>query len=199
MTDFSQLRNHIQKRVELTDLEFDKFTSLLSVVRLKKKEFFARAGEVSHSEAYVNKGILRTFFTDERAHEHVIQFAMEDWWIGDLGSFLNGTPSMYSIEALEDCELFVIDQDNLERIFQAIPKFERFFRLLVQNALVAFQTRTIAVMSQSAEERFLKLVSKYPALKMRVAQQHVASYLGITPEALSRIKKHLIEKERTKM
>lgn len=196
-TDFSQFRLHISKRIPISDDEFSFYTSLIEVIQLKKRQFFVQAGEVFHLQAYVNQGCLSTYYTDHKAHNHVVQIGVEDWWIGDFSSFVTGKPTIYTIEALEDCELFAISAKNIELVFERIPKFERFYRLLIQNAYISFQRRVIEGMSKSAEERFLDFIQKYPALKNRVAQHHIASYLGISPEALSRIKKSMIEREKS--
>ena len=195
--DFSQLKQHILKRIEITDEEFAQFISMIKVIHLNKKEFFSQSGEICDAQAYVNKGCLATYYTDDKAHNHVIQIGVEDWWIGDVASFLNGTPTRYNVEALEECELFTIDAISMEMIFEKIPRFERFFRLLVQKAYAGFQQRVMEGMSKSAEERYLDFMKKYPGLKRRVAQHYIASYLGISPEALSRIKKSMIVRERS--
>jgi CRP-like cAMP-binding protein len=142
-------------------------------------------------------GSLRTFTTDERGHEHIFHLAFEDWWASDLFSFITGDTAFFSIEALEDTEVLAIHRDDYEILLSQYPKFERFFRLLMQNAYVASQKRTMDIMSLSAEKRYLLLTQNHPQLEMRVAQHHIASFLGITPEALSRIKRGLIEKRKT--
>lgn len=194
---FESLKAHIKKRIDLSDDDFNTFTSYIEVRHLKKKQCLVLQGENTRVQAYINKGCMRTYYTDPRAHEHVVQLGFEDWWTGDLMSFLTDQPATYTIEALEDCELYLIDKANLEKTYELFPQFERFFRILIQNAFIAQQQRLISTMSQSAEERYVALTKKYPQLEKRFAQHHIASYLGITPEALSRIRKALIEKMRT--
>ena len=136
------------------------------------------------------------FHADEKGHEHVVLFGFEDWWTGDIMSFVTGQPADYSIEALEETEMIMMDRDDMEWMYAQIPKLERFFRILIQNAFVASQQRMIANMSKTAEERYLMLIKKFPQIELRVTQHHIASYLGITPEALSRTKKNIIEKSK---
>jgi CRP-like cAMP-binding protein len=191
------LRSNISKRVAITEEEWQGFLSVMKPKSLKKREFLLRAGDVCEFNSFIVKGCLRTFFTDERDHEHIFQIGFEDWWASDLTSFVTGEPANYSIEALEDCELLTMHRNEYDPLLNKYPKFERFFRLLMQNAYVAAQRRTIDSMSRNAETRYLDLVKKYPFMELRVAQHHIASYLGITPEALSRIKRGIIEKSRS--
>lgn len=193
---FENLRKHLERRISVSNAEFDFITKKIFVKSFKKREVISAAGEVCRYQGYIHKGCVRMFFTDEKGHEHVVQLGFEDWWTGDIMSFITGQPADYTIEALEETEMFLIDREDMEWLYAQIPKLERFFRILIQNAFVAAQQRMISNMSKSAEERYLMLVQKYPQMELRVAQHHIASYLGITPEALSRIKKHLIEKSR---
>lgn len=146
------------------------------------------------SLAFVTQGCLRCYTVDDKGEEHIVQFAIEDWWISDLHSFLTGEPAIYTIEALEDSELLLLERESREKLLTAHPKFERFFRLLLERHYVATHKRIIASLSASAEERYLKFLKTYPALVQRVPQNQIASYLGIAPESLSRIRKHLAEK-----
>ncbi|MDZ4750100.1 MAG: Crp/Fnr family transcriptional regulator [Flavobacteriales bacterium] len=196
MSDFSRLRIHISTRIDVTDSEFEFFSSLIKVKQLKKRELFSEAGDSQRLAGFVNKGCLRTFYTDSKAVDHVLSISFEDWWVSDLRSFFTGDPAFYSIEALEECELFVLDFEKQESIFMKAPAFERYFRLLVQNAFIASQNRVMEEMTFTAEDRYTKLIEKYPTLELRVAQQHIASFLGITPEALSRIRKSMLMKQK---
>ncbi|MEZ4799283.1 MAG: Crp/Fnr family transcriptional regulator [Flavobacteriales bacterium] len=194
---FENLKNHLLKRIILRDDEFEKISQKITVKKFKKRDIIAQAGEVHQYQSYINSGCIRMFFSDEKGHEHVVQLGFEDWWTGDMMSFVTGQPADYTIEALEDTELFMFDRCDMEWLYANVPKLERSFRILVQNALVALQHRMIANMSRSAEQRYLELIHKFPQLELRVAQHHIASYLGITPEALSRIKKNILNKEKS--
>jgi CRP-like cAMP-binding protein len=194
--DLNRLRQHISARIQITDHEFELFASKLKPVVLKKREAFVKSGETARVSAFVQKGCLRTFYTDSKAVDHVLSLSFEDWWVADLRTFLTGEPAFYSIEAIEDTELLTIDFDSQEAVYKETPAFERYFRLLLQNAFIASQNRVMDEMSYTAEERYIKLIDRIPSLELRVAQQHIASYLGITPEALSRIRKSLLIKQR---
>ena len=150
-----------------------------------------QAGDICKYDSFVVKGCLRTYYVDERGGEHVVQFAVENWWTGDLYSFLSGSPAAYNTDALEDSELLQIDQASLEELYRQVPKFERFFRILTQRAFIAAEQRVIATISQTAEERYRHFIEHYPGLDQRVPQHLIASYLGFTPEFLSRMRKQM--------
>lgn len=192
---YDLIKTHISRYISLTGEEFDFFTSLLKQRKLKRKQYLLQAGDVCRYESFVNKGCLRTYSVNEKGQEHVLFFAIEDWWTGDLHSFLSSTESVYHIEALEDCELLQLDHDSLERLYKEVPKFERFFRIVIQNAYVSLQKRVSTSLSDKAEERYVSFIQKYPQLEQRLPQHQLASYLGITPESLSRIRKQLSSKK----
>jgi CRP-like cAMP-binding protein len=191
------LKANIAKRINITPVEWKGLMDIMHPLKLKKREFLLKAGDVCEFNTFIVKGCLRTFFTDDKGHEHIFQIGFEDWWASDLSSFVTGDPANYSIEALEDCELLQMHRDDYDKLLLTYPTYDRFFRILMQRAYVAAQQRMIDSMSYNAERRYLELVKKYPNMEMRVAQHHIASYLGITPEALSRIKRGIIEKSRT--
>jgi CRP-like cAMP-binding protein len=180
---------NVKRHIELTDVETKLFLSLLSVRKLLKRQFLLKAGEICHTENFVASGLLRAYTTDNKGSEHVLMFAMEDWWVADLFSFLTGQPSSMNIEALEDSEVISIEKPALESLYKQVPKFERLMRILFQNAFVAQQQRILSGISQTTEERYSTFIKKYPTLEQRVPQTQIASYLGMTPETLSRIRK----------
>jgi CRP-like cAMP-binding protein len=188
---YELILQHISKYIQLTEEENDYFISVLQVKRLRKKQYLVQEGDVCRFETFVNKGCLRAYYVDEKGQEHIAQFAIEGWWISDMYSFFTGTPAHLNVDALEDSEFFCIDKASHEELLLQVPKFERFFRIILQNAYVAHQQRIIANMSKTAEERYLEFLERYPQLEQRVPQHQVASYLGITPESLSRIRKQL--------
>lgn len=185
---FESILTNVARFIDLTPAEKDQFTSLIQIKKLRKHQYLVQEGDVCRFEAFINKGSMRSFSVDDKGYEHVVLFGIEDWWIGDLYSFFTQTPSRYNVEALEDSELFCLDKPSLEKLYTEIPKFERFFRILIQNAFVAQQQRIIANMSQSAEERYNDFINRYPQFEKRFPQYHIASYLGIKPESLSRIR-----------
>lgn len=191
---FDLIRKNIEKHIQLTDEEFDYFTSLLKHKHLRKKQFLLEEGDVCKYECFVNNGCLRQYYLDEKGQEHIIQFAVTDWWIGDQYSFLTGLPSKNFIDTLEDSDVLLISKKDLDELYNQVPKFERFFRIAFQNSYVALQRRILANLSQTAEERYLDFSNRYPDIEQKVPQHQVASYLGITPESLSRIRKQLTGK-----
>jgi CRP-like cAMP-binding protein len=191
---FDIIRKNIAKHIQLDEEEFGYFTSLLKAKRLRKKQFLLEEGEVCHFECFVNSGCLRQYHLDDTGQEHIIQFAITDWWIGDQYSFLTGLPSHYFIDALEDSETLLMERSSLEKLYSEVPKFERFFRIAFQSSYVALQRRILANISQTAEERYLDFSKNYPEIEQKVPQHQIASYLGIKPESLSRLRKQLAGK-----
>ena len=182
---------NISRHIDLTEDEADYFISLLKQRTLRRREFLLKSGDIARHETFVVKGLLRAYTVDKSGYEHVAMFASEGWWISDLYSFLTQTPGSQNIDALEDSEVLQIEKRDLEKLYLEVPKFDRFFRILLQNAFVANQQRILASISQTAEEQYLAFVKKYPSLEQRVPQHQVASYLGITPETISRIRRGL--------
>jgi CRP-like cAMP-binding protein len=129
--------------------------------------------------------------------EHIVQFAIEGWWISDLQSFILQAPATFNVQAIEDSELLEIPFEHLEMVYEKVPKMERYFRVITQRAFVAFQQRIVQNNSMSAEERYLAFQQKYPKIELRIPQKLVASYLGISAEFLSKIKKRLLEERRS--
>jgi CRP-like cAMP-binding protein len=191
---FDLLRAHILSRVDLTEEELARMTTFFTPKKLRRKHFLLQEGEVCRYIAFVVNGCLRSYSIDDKGEEHVIQFAIEDWWIGDLQSYLSGEPSMYNIDALEDSEVLLLDKTTRDTMLTALPKLERFFRLLLERSYVAAQQRLACTLSVSAEDRYLAFLKTFSALVQHVPQNQIASYLGIAPESLSRIRKHLSEK-----
>lgn len=188
---YDAILDHVGQFIDLGPSEKDYFASLLKYKLLRKRQYLVQAGEVCKFDSFVVKGCLRTYFVDMRGGEHVVQFAVENWWTGDLYSFLTQSSAAYNTDALEDSELLQIDQPSLDRLYERVPKFERFFRVLSQRAFVASEQRVIATISQTAEERYRHFIERYPGLDQRVPQHLIASYLGFTPEFLSRIRKQM--------
>jgi CRP-like cAMP-binding protein len=188
---FELIRKNIEKHIKVTEKEFSYFTSLLQLKRLRKKQFLLEEGELCNNECFVNSGCLRMYSLDKKGQEHIMQFAVTDWWVGDQYSFLTGLPSAYFIDALEESEVLLIEKSKLEQLYITVPKFERFFRIAFQNSYVALQRRILAGLSQTAEEKYLDFINRYPDLEQKIPQHQVASYLGITPESLSRIRRQL--------
>lgn len=185
---FELLLQSIEEKISISKEEFDFCKTLFIPKKLRKKQYLLQEGDVCRYTAFVEKGMLRTFTVDEKGNEPILQFSMEGWWIADLYSFLTEEPSIYNVEALEECELLLITKENWEVLLAKVPAFERYFRLLIQNNLIATQRRLMSSLSESAEEKYTKLINNFPGCIQRVPQHMIASYLGITPETLSRIR-----------
>lgn len=185
---------NIAKHVDLTPEEQALFLSKTESHFYKSKTILLRAGEVSKNTYFVNSGIIRSFNINDNIIEHVLHFACEGWWIGDMYSYISEKPGNLFIEVLEEAEVISISKENHQELYQQIPKLERFFRILAENSLVAHQERLMDNLSLSAEERFDKMCKKYPSLIQKVAQKHLASYIGVTPEFFSKIKARLVKK-----
>jgi len=188
------LRSHIEKRVQLTNEEFELSSKFFVPKKVRKKQFLLHEGEVCRNIGFVNSGCLREYTIDNKGSEHIIQFAIEDWWISDPNSFLSGLPSTYNIDALEDSEVLLLEKSARDKLLDSCPKMERFFRILIEANFVTTQRRITDSLSTSAEERYLKFIKTYPKLIEQVSQNQIASYLGITPQSLSRIRKELTQK-----
>lgn len=191
---FSLLRRHIEDRISLTDEEFNICTKFFIPKKIRKRQFLLNEGEVCNHSSFVNSGCLRIYKIDSKGVEHIIQFAIADWWVTDMNSFLSGTPAQYNIDALEDSEILLLEKSAREDLLIACPKMERFFRLLIEANHIATYRRVADSLSASAEERYLKFIKTYPELYEQVPQHQIASYLGITPQSLSRIRKELSER-----
>jgi CRP-like cAMP-binding protein len=185
---FELLSQSIKEKVSITDAEFDFCKTLFIPKKLRKRQYLLQEGDVCKYTAFVEKGMLRTFTIDEKGNEPILQFSPEGWWVADLYSFLTDEPSLYNIESLEDCELLLITKPSWDILLQKIPAFERYFRILIQNNLIATQRRLMSSISETAEEKYTKLINTFPGCIQRVPQHMIASYLGITRETLSRIR-----------
>jgi CRP-like cAMP-binding protein len=183
--------NNINRHIQLDKNERDFFLSILQTKQLKRKEFLLEPGEISRTENFINKGCLRTYTVDDNGFEHILMFAVEDWWTGDLNSFLNQRPATYFVQALEDTEVIQYTKENLDKLLVQVPKFERFYRIALQKSLISLHQRISQNLSLTAEERYLNFRKKYPHLLERLSQKQVAAYLGITPIFLSMLRKKL--------
>lgn len=194
--NYNLILKNICKHIDLTNKEKDFFTSLLEAKRVKKKEFLLKAGEIAKATSFVNEGCLKGYTVDKNGTEHVLQFACRDWWIGDMYSLISGSPGILNIEALADTDVLLLFRKDQQKLFEKVPRFERFFRILLEKSLVAHQQRLINNLSLTAEERYLEFIKKYPAVLEFAPLHTIASYLGITPEFLSKIRARLARKQR---
>ncbi len=191
---FEAIDRYVAHCTTLSPSDMEYFHSILQPFTVSKKSWLLREGELSTHEAYVVKGCLRKYCIDEDGSEIILQFAVEDWWVGDIAGLASQSPSRVYIQALEDSELLLIHRDDKERLFERVPAFERMFRLMIQRSYVVLQDRFVATLAAPADERYLHFLEKYPDIVQRVPQHYIASYLGITPEFLSRIRARLAKK-----
>lgn len=187
--DYGLILKNIARHIQLTEEEETFFTSILQQRTITRKDFLLQQGQVCRYENFVNSGCLRVYNIDKVGTEHIVMFAPEDWWVSDMYSFLTQTPASFFIDALEDTEVWQIDKNDLESLFNKVPKFDRLYRILLQNAFVAQQQRIAQNLSFTAEQRYSNFLKKYPSLEQRISQKQMAAYLGITPEFLSMLRR----------
>lgn len=194
MTDFKLMLSAIGQHIQLSPTEQGILVTLFESRSIKAGEFLEKAGEQSRYFIFVNMGCLMAYYTDDEGVDRVIQFATASWWTGDLHSFTKCEPSIYSTRALADSEVLMITRPNLDGLLEQVPSLEKYFRILFQNSLVAHQHRIVQTLSATAEERYASFRERYPTLEQYVPQKYIASYLGVTPEFLSKIRKRLTKK-----
>lgn len=185
----TKLFTNIKKHIVLDDFDKEYLKSIFSLEVIPRKELLLQQGEFCRKLFFMEAGSLRAFNLTEDGKEATIMFAIEDWWITDMHGFINQEPALLSLEALENSTILSLNFDAFEELLKRIPKFERFFRILFQNAYVREQLRVLDSISLSTEERYKKFKTKYPQIVEKVTQKQIASYLGVTPEFLSAIKK----------
>jgi len=194
MADFKSILTAIEKHITLDDVERAILLSLLESRSLKSGDFMEKAGEPSQHFIFVSMGCLMAYSTDENGVEHVLQFATASWWTGDLHSFQTNAASAYSSRAIVDSEVLLLTVKGLNDLLERVPKFEKYFRILFQNSLIAHGRRILETISFTAEQRYESFRQRYPTLEQFVPQKYIASYLGVTPEFLSKIRRRLMSK-----
>lgn len=190
------LENIAKRGVHLAPDELAILESLFVHKRFRKHQYILQEGEVATHDNFIIKGLSRTYRVDEKGQEHILRFTPEDWWTGDLASFLSGKPSIYNVDCLEDTEVLRITYADLETLFERVPKMNKYFRLLYQRSIISYNLRLLSNLSKSASDRYEEFVKRYPDIDQRVPNHQVASYLGITPQSLSRIRSQSITKRR---
>jgi len=191
---YAVIDRFVAKYISLSAEELEFFHSLLKYRKVKKKTFLLKEGEVCDFEAFIIKGCIRTYYLDKEGVETILLFAVEDWWVSDISSFSEQKPSQLFIETLEDSELLSIDYRGKTLLFEKVPAFERMFRLLVQRSLGVLQQRFYSSVSETAEERYVQFLEKYPLVAQRVAQHQIARYIGVSPEFLSKVRSAMFKK-----
>lgn len=185
---YEQLKNSIEEHVTLSDEDWELCKHSFRPKRMLKRQFLLQEGDVCRELAFVEKGALYSYSLDLSGTKHVIRFAFDGWWMANLQSFFTGQSTRLNIEVLEDSELLILDRQNHEMLLEKIPAYERYHRIIVQNAYVALQRRVENALGLTAEEKYERLIKESPAFLNRVPQNLIASYIGVSPETLSRVR-----------
>jgi CRP-like cAMP-binding protein len=185
---FEKLRSYFERSFPITEEQFEFIKTLFVQKKVNKGDFLLREGQQTKYSIFVAAGCLRTYTIDDKGKEHILQFSPENWWTGDM-SFTSDVPSQCVIEALEDSEVLLTDLSSIKRLVEYIPKAAAFYQAALQKSAAAKNKRIVSSMSATAEERYDDFLKTYPSLIQRVPQHMIASYLGVSPETLSRIRK----------
>jgi len=188
MSNYKGILAHIARYVKLTDSEIEEFTSILKTTRIKKRQFVVQPGFVSEYQNYIVEGAVRVFYLDDQGKEHTVIIAIEDWFFSDFYSYVHRTPAEFFAEALEDSLILQMKHEDIEDLCNRIHPICQYFKKLTEKALAYSHRRTISQISKTSEERYWEYVDKYPQIANRVPQYVLASYLGISPESISRIR-----------
>ena len=179
---------YLKSKFTLTDEQAALVQSVCHLKKLRKRQYLLQEGDVWKLNAFIQKGLVRTYRVDDKGLEHIMQFSSENWWAGDRYSYLSETPARCSIDAIEDSEIVLITKADYDMMLDAIPAFNNFARLLLERTFVAAQNRIHADISFTAEEKYHEFLKTHPTLINRVPQHMIASYLGLKPETLSRVR-----------
>lgn len=185
---YDSLYDYISSKVRISDEEFEQVKEAFTPKKLRKRQYLLQEGDVCRYAAFVVKGALRQYLVDEKGNEHITQFAIEDWWISDRESMASETPSNYNIDALEDCELLLLTRQNALDLEKNVPVYKELMDVVKERSAFAGQKRVVSALSYSAEEKYKEFINTYPKIVQRVPQHMIASFLGITPETLSRLR-----------
>jgi CRP-like cAMP-binding protein len=185
---------YLQRQFTISETDIQKIREVCRVKKLRRKQYLLQEGDIWRYNAFVLKGLLRTYIVDEKGGEHYIQFSPEDWWAGDRESYIYEKPAKYNVDAYEDSEVVLITKDDMQMLYAQIPALNLFMLNLLERSLIALRNRVHSNISFTAEEKYLEFLKTYPDLSNRLPQHMVASFLGITPETLSRIRNQIAKK-----
>lgn len=188
---YQSITNHIHNHISPTALDIEAFHAVLNEIAVEKGQFLLKPGTHVKHEYFVIKGCLKAYYIDDKGNKHIIQFAIENWWVGDFDAFHNQIPSKLYIEAIEDSKLLSISYDKLQKIYNEFPVFERYFRILTTQAFIAQRKRILSTLEKNTKERYLEFCTGYPNIENRVPNYDIANYLGVSPENLSRVRKQI--------
>jgi CRP-like cAMP-binding protein len=191
---FELLHKKLSAVIDISDADLDQLKTSFVPKKLRKRQYLLQEGDICKYQGFVEKGLLRSYTVDEKGSEHILQFASEGWWVADLSSYLSEEPSFLNIEALEDAELLLISKIEWEASMKKIPALEHYFRIILQNHLISTQKRLLQSLAETAEEKYNRFLKTYPECVQRMPQHMIASYLGVTRETLSRVRKQALER-----
>ena len=182
---------YFEKHLTLTDEEKQVVRKSFSEKRVQRRQYILQAGDICKLNTFVVEGCFRMYMVDDNGKEHNLQFAIENWWIGDIASFHSEEPSRLNIEAIENSIILQIKKEDQLQLFIDYPKFNRIFRVITENALVSYQRRVLQNISSTAEERYVDFMERYPFFFNRISNVQIASFIGVTPEFLSKVRKNI--------
>jgi CRP-like cAMP-binding protein len=190
-TKVESIISYFDNQLSLDEEEKEALRKSFSEKRVRRRQFILQEGNVCKVNTFVVEGCFRMYMIDDNAKEHNLQFAIENWWIGDIGSFNSEEPSRLNIEAIENSIILQIKKEDQLRLFIDYPKFNRIFRVFTENALISYQRRVLQNISSTAEERYVDFMKRYPFFFNRISNVQITSFIGVTPEFLSKIRKNI--------
>jgi CRP-like cAMP-binding protein len=191
MESLELLKQSIKSRVNISDADVLRIYTKAQLRKIKKGQYIVHADAAIQKTNFIVKGAAIAYFIDANGSEHIIQFAFEGWWISDLYSYVKAEPAILNVVAIEDCEILQFNANDINELYDEIPALAKYFLTITQHGFLNFQLRVLQNLSLSAEQRYLEFVKTYPKIELRLAQKHIASYLGMSAEFLSKIKKRL--------
>lgn len=185
---FEIFKAYVLRHAEVSEEDFAAIEKVARIKKLRKKQYLLQEGDVCHDHCFITSGLLRTYSVDDKGNEHIIRFAMKDWWISDRESLLTGQPSRFNIDAIEDSSVLLFEKVQMDELTERFPGFNRVINGILNKSFITAQNRIHEAISSTAEEKYHNFVSRYPDFALRVPQSMIASYLGIAPETLSRLR-----------
>lgn len=192
---YNTLFSHIEAKTILTDQDKETVKGYFTSRKFKRKQFLLQEGDVCRQLSFIVKGLIKSYSVDEKGNDHINLFGWEGWWVSDFYSFLHSTPAQLNIEAIEPTEILTITLADYEAMLLKVPVMERYFRILYQNSILTKERRLMSSITHTAEEKYLQLLQLHPEMIQRIPQTLIASYLGLAPETISRIKKNITDKK----
>ncbi|QES90249.1 Crp/Fnr family transcriptional regulator [Rhizosphaericola mali] len=186
--------NYLKDKIDLSEEEVQIIVSVCKQKKLRKKQFLCQEGEIWHYNAFICRGLVKTFSISENGIEHIINFAPENYWTGDRESLLNGTPTHLNIDAIEPTEVILIEKLDFEKICTQIPQLNQLVNKIIQKSFIVAQSRILANISFTAEEKYQNFLQKYPHIVNRIPQHMIAAFIGVTPETLTRLRRSTLHK-----